>query len=227
MPPPTLIIADDHPLFRAALHGAVCKALPGVSIVEASELHGLQKAAETHTSADLILLDLHMPGARGLSALVYLRAQHPAIPVVIVSAVEEPAIIRRAMDFGASGYIPKSATLEQIGQALLSVLGGAVWLPPSYAASAANTQPDEDGERARKLSTLTPQQLRVLLMLADGMLNKQIAADLGLAEATVKTHVTAILRKLGVHRRTQVALMAQHLLQAEDVRFVPEELGDE
>lgn len=219
----TLIIADDHPLFRAALREAVTQLLPGVRVVEAASLDTLQQAVATHTDADLILLDLHMPGAQGFSSLVYLRAQYPAIPVAVVSAAEEPAVIRRALDFGAAAYIPKSTSIERIGAALRTVLDGGVWLPEGVPESSANDGETRERELAQRVASLTPQQLRVLLMLADGRLNKQIAADLEVSEATIKAHMTAILRKLGLFRRTQAAVLAQRLLQAEDASLqVPE-----
>ena len=211
----TLIIADDHPLFRAALREAVSRLLPGATIVEAGSLGSLEEAVQAHPNADLLLLDLFMPGARGFSALIQLRAQYPSIPIAIVSAAEEPAMIRRALDFGASGFIPKSASIEKIGTMLRAVLDGQVALPAGYveATSEAN-RPDR--EAARHIASLTPQQLRVLLLLADGFSNKAIAADLGVSEATVKAHVTIILRKLGLERRTQAALLAQRFFQVEN-----------
>ncbi len=210
----TLIIADDHPLFRSALRTAVAQLLPGVQIVEADSPEALHKAVQDHPRADLILLDLRMPGVQGFSALIGLRGQHPAIPVVLVSAVEEPAVMRRALDFGACGFIPKSAGIETIGEALHTVLEGGVWLPPGVPESTAD-EDAEERELAQRVSSLTPQQFRVLMMLADGRLNKQIAGDLNVSEATIKAHVTAILRKLGLYRRTQAAVLAQRLLKAE------------
>lgn len=208
----TLIIADDHPLFRAALCEAVSKLLPGATIVEAGSLGSLEEAVQAHPNADLLLLDLYMPGARGFSALIQLRAQYPSIPIAVVSAAEGQAIIRRALDFGASGFIPKSTSIEKIGEMLRAVLDGRVALPPGYveASSDANRH---DREAARQIASLTPQQLRVLLLLADGYANKAIAVDLSVSEATVKAHVTVILRKLGLERRTQAALLAQRFFQ--------------
>lgn len=222
----TLIIADDHPLFRAALREAVAQLLPGVRIFEASSLETLQQVVAEHTDADLILLDLHMPGAQGFSSLVYLRAQYPAIPVAVVSAAEEPAVIRRSLDFGAAAYIPKSTPIDEIGSALRSVLDGGVWLPAGVPDSSASDAEGKERELAQRIASLTPQQLRVLMMLADGRLNKQIAGDLEVSEATIKAHMTAILRKLGLYRRTQAAVLAQRLMQAEDASLqVPEDTG--
>jgi len=213
----TLVIADDHPLFRAALREAVSKLLPGATIIEAGSLGSLEEAVQAHPNADLLLLDLYMPGSRGFSALIQLRAQYPTIPIAVVSAAEDPAMIRRALDFGASGFIPKSASIEKIGEMLRAVLDGKVALPSGYV-QATSVSDRRDREVARQIASLTPQQLRVLLLLADGYSNKAIALDLGVSEATVKAHVTIILRKLDLERRTQAALLAQRFFQGEDYR---------
>ncbi|MBT3144373.1 response regulator transcription factor [Neptunomonas phycophila] len=206
-----IIIADDHPLFRAALRQAVSQAIEGVEIVEADSLEAVQEAVVVHGDADLVLLDLHMPGTNGFTGLVFLRGQNPGIPVVVVSGSEEVSVMKRSMDFGASGFIPKSAPLETISEAIVTVLEGEEWLPREI-----NEQPEQDvTEDERKfavaLASLTPQQFRVLTMLTEGLLNKQIAYELNVSEATIKAHVTAILRKLGVHSRTQAVIAAQHL----------------
>jgi len=207
----TLVIADDHPLFRAALKEAVGRHLPDAAIIEASSLDTLQRAIVDHSDVDLILLDLRMPGARGFSSLLYLRAEHPTIPVIVVSASESPSVVQRALDFGASGFIPKSARIEAIGEVLRTVLGGGVAAP--RAPNGLARVDLQDRESARRLSTLTPQQLKVLVLLADGQSNKYIAGNLAITEATVKAHITGILRKLGIERRTQAAILAQRLLQ--------------
>lgn len=205
-----VIIADDHPLFRAALKQAVTQAVPGVEVVEADSLTAVQGAAEQHTDADLILLDIHMPGAQGFSGLVFLRGQHPSIPVIVVSGSEEVHVMKRAMDYGASGFIPKSAPLETISEAIAQVLQGEEWLPEDISDSM-DELPEEDYNFATAIASLTPQQFRVLTMLTEGLLNKQIAYELSVSEATIKAHVTAILRKLGVHSRTQAVIAAQRL----------------
>jgi len=220
----TLIIADDHPLVRASLREAVGRLLPGTRVVEAASLESLEEAVQAHPNADLVLLDLRMPGARGFSALIELRAQYPSIPVSIVSGVEDPAIVRRAFDFGASGFIPKSASIETIGNMLRAMLQGRVALPPGYA-EILNDDRKQERELARRFSSLTQQQLRVLLLLEDGYPNKAIAADLRVSEATVKAHVTVILRKLGLESRTQAALLAQRLLHTK--HLAPGRQGDE
>jgi DNA-binding NarL/FixJ family response regulator len=216
----TLLIADDHPLFRSALRAAVSQVLPMAGTHEAESLPALLELLTAHPDTDLVLLDLRMPGARGFSSLIQLRGLYPAVPVSIVSAEEDPALMRRAIDFGATGFIPKSAGLPAIGAALEAMLGGAIWLPPGVP----EISPEEDSserELAQRIASLTPQQFRVLMALADGRLNKQIGGDLNITEATIKAHVTAILRKLGMYRRTQAALLAQRLLRAEPGSMMP------
>ena len=205
-----ILIADDHPLFRDALKHALGQAIPDALLLDADSVPALQALVEAHTEADLLLLDLQMPGANGFSALAYMRGQYPGLPVIVVSAQEEASTVRRAMAHGASGYIPKSASVETIGEAVRRVLDGDIWLPPHLAAAPGVLKPDEVNVAAH-IAELTPQQFRVLGMIAEGMLNKQIAFELGVSEATIKAHMTAIMRKLGVSNRTQVALCASQL----------------
>lgn len=205
-----IIIADDHPLFRAALKQAVTQAVPGVEIVEADSLVAVQEAVATHSDADLVLLDLHMPGTNGFTGLVFLRGQNPGIPVVVVSGSEQTQVMKRAIDYGASGFIPKSSPLDVIAEAITAVLEGEEWLPQDVPDDFDDV-PEEDQKFAANLASLTPQQFRVLTMLTEGLLNKQIAYELNVSEATIKAHVTAILRKLSVHSRTQAVIAAQRL----------------
>ena len=205
-----IIVADDHPLFREALQQALAPMMPGVSFIEAESFESLQTAVNDCEDADLVLLDLEMPGAQGFSVLAWLRTQHPALPVVVVSATSDAGVMRRAIDFGASGFIPKSSPVETISEAIAAVLEGEIWLPEA-ALALDDAAVSEDTELAQRVARLTPQQFRVLDMLAEGLLNKQIAAELKVSEATVKAHVTAIFRKLGVRSRTQAAVAARRI----------------
>jgi DNA-binding NarL/FixJ family response regulator len=199
-----LLIADDHPLFRGALREAVSGLFERAEIIEAGSLEEAAALLEQNSEVDLILLDLSMPGVRGFSGLMYLRAQYPSAPVAIVSAIDDPAIIGRCLDFGASAFIPKTLGVDAIRDAVVRVLDGAIWTPPHV-----DLDRGEDAEAATligRLGTLTPQQVRVLMMLSEGLLNKQIAYELKVSEATVKAHVSAILQKLGVESRTQAVI---------------------
>jgi len=200
-----LVIADDHPLFRGALREAVTGLIKHADIAEAGTFEEVPKLLDKG-DVDLVLLDLAMPGVRGFSGLMFLRAQYPSVPVVVVSANDDPAVIRRCMDFGASGFIPKTLGIEQMRDAVKRVLGGGVWTPPDVDLSGGSDA--ETAALMARLATLTPQQVRVLMMLSEGMLNKQIAYELTVSEATVKAHVSAILQKLGVDSRTQAVIAA-------------------
>src|ERR1700680_1932125 len=179
-----LVIADDHPLFRDALRQAVASVVSQAKIDEAGSFEALAPLPEQDCDIDLILLDLTMPGISGFSGLIYLRAQYPAIPVVIVSASDDGGTIRRSLDFGASGFIPKRFGVETLRDAIVKVMDGDVWVAPDTELSSAA---DPDMTRLRdRLVTLTPQQVRVLMMLSEGLLNKQIAYELGVSEASIK-----------------------------------------
>jgi DNA-binding NarL/FixJ family response regulator len=200
------LIADDHPLFRGALREAVSGLFQHVEIGEAGSFEDVAKLLEGGGEVDLILLDLNMPGVRGFSGLIYLRAQYPSVPIVVVSANDDPTVIRRCMDLGTSGFIPKTLGIEEMRGAIKRVLEGGVWTPPDVDLSTgADT---ETANLMARLASLTPQQVRVLMMLSEGLLNKQIAYELGVSEATVKAHVSAILQKLGVESRTQAVITA-------------------
>ncbi|NLC01385.1 MAG: response regulator transcription factor [Pseudomonas formosensis] len=206
-----ILIADDHPLFRSALFQALNTGLNGdIRLTEAGSIAELQSLLEQRSDWDLVLLDLNMPGAHGFSGLVLLRSQFPQIPVIVVSAQEEAAVVRRARDFGASGFIPKSSSLETIQSSVQDVLDGdTCW--PSQVDDQVSPLSSEQEAISSQLASLTPQQFRVLSMVCDGLLNKQIAYELQVSEATVKAHVTAIFRKLGVRTRTQAALALQQM----------------
>jgi DNA-binding NarL/FixJ family response regulator len=207
--PYRLVIADDHPLFRGALRAAVAGQFGDAGIAEAGTFDAVVSELDRGGDVDLVLLDLAMPGVRGFSGLMFLRAQYPSVPVVIVSANDDPAVIRRCMDFGASGFIPKTLGVEAMRTAVARVLEGGVWTPPDIDLSG---RPDAaTAELIGRLASLTPQQVRVLMMLSEGLLNKQIAYGLGVSEATVKAHVSAILQKLGVESRTQAVIAAARI----------------
>jgi DNA-binding NarL/FixJ family response regulator len=204
-----ILIADDHPLVRGALRQAVANAVAGADIVECGSLDEAIKSLDANPEVDLILLDLAMPGVRGYSGLMMLRAQYPSAPIVVVSAREERNVIRLCLDFGASGFIPKSTDMETMQSAIRTVLAGDVWAPPDVDLNAPMDR--EAAENVRRLASLTPQQARVLMMLSEGLLNKQIAYELSVSEATVKAHVSAILQKLGVESRTQAVIAAARI----------------
>ncbi len=209
-----VIIADDHPLFRDALKQTLATSLPGVGITEVGSVEKLLDALAEHPNADLVLLDLKMPGEKGaaslsgLTGLMYLRSQHPGIPVVIVSATDNPSMVRRCSNLGAAGFISKSLPVDKIRQAVKTILEGGVWFSDDAQSDAGA---GELGELSARLATLTPQQVRVLSMLGQGLLNKQIAFELSVSEATVKAHVSAILQKLGVDSRTQAVIAVNRI----------------
>jgi DNA-binding NarL/FixJ family response regulator len=212
------VIADDHPLFRGALRQALEDMLDSVKIEEAASFDEVVRAVGGAGETDLVLLDLNMPGADGFAGLIHLRSQYPAVPVVVVSASDERTVIRRSLEFGASGFIPKSVGVDQIRLAMRHILGGEVWVPDSYYAGGGEDA-EADGTASR-LAKLTPQQMRVLAMLSRGLLNKQIAFALGVSEATVKAHVSAILQKLHVDSRTQ-AVIAVSRIETDDPPAMP------
>lgn len=215
-----LLIADDHPLFREALKGFISKYYPHTHIYEADNAGALYKLVEQHPDADLLLLDLNMPDTVGFNSLIYLRSEYPALPVAIISAHETPQLMRRALEHGAVGFIPKSSSQDTLKLALECILQGSPWAPA--AAQDAPSISVEERNAANALRSLTPQQLRVLQMVCTGLLNKQIAYELNVSEATVKTHMTAILRKLGANNRTQAVLIANQLqLNPNELNFDP------
>ncbi|OLP58384.1 DNA-binding response regulator [Xaviernesmea oryzae] len=213
----TIIIADDHPLFRGAMAQALA-AENGPVIIEAQDFASLRHAVAETPEADLLLLDLTMPGVSGFSGLMSLRVEHPALPVMVVSAHDDPATIQRALDLGACGFLSKSAGLDEIRAAIGTVLDGGIFMPPGFIPGA-GVDP-ENQTLLQRLQSLTPQQARVLSMLAEGLLNKQIAYELGVSEATIKAHVSAILLKLHVDSRTQAVIHYGRILEREPERKV-------
>ncbi|HEY8568277.1 response regulator transcription factor [Microbulbifer sp.] len=215
------IIADDHPLFRNALRLSIQQTFPGAEIFEACDMQSLQQCVAEHPNCDLLLLDLHMPGAHGFSGLIFLSGQYPQLPVMVVSANEKPEIMCRAIDYGACGFLPKSAPVEQIAEALQQSLAGEIWLPPAVAERYESAGAEEDNGVVDVIATLTPQQFRVATMLAEGLLNKQIAYEMQVTEATVKAHLTALFRKLDVNSRTQAVLALSSLDVEAPGQFAP------
>jgi len=206
----TVIVADDHPLFRTAIKEALEANQGETTFLEASSFESLQKLVDENQDVDLVLLDLHMPGVTGFAGLVYLCKRYPSVPVVIISATEDPVVIQRALEHGAAGFIPKSSSIETITGAIDQVLMGEIWVPTSVQSNLPGSN-DSELELAERMAQLTPQQFKVLMMMSQGLLNKQIAYDLGVSEATIKAHVTAIMNKLGVSNRTQAVLAASQL----------------
>ena len=205
------LIIDDHPLFREALHSAVQMAYPEVDTVEARSITEALDLLAGAKPFDLALLDLSMPDVHGFEGLLQLRTRYPRLPVVIVSGYEEPKIISEALSYGAAGFIPKSARKSDLAAAIRSVMEGAIYVPETYEARTPDADSVDRADMVQRLSTLTPQQLRVLQMLRQGLLNKQIAYELSVSEATVKAHVSAILDKLGVDSRTQAVIAAARI----------------
>ena len=216
--PDKVIIADDHPLFRQALLETLKAKLSSTQWLEAETVTELDSVLEQTSDADLLLLDLNIPGAHGFNTLVHVRKHFPQIPVVVVSAYEDADTIAKAMEFGASGFVPKSTPVETIFAAISQVLSGGLWTPEILTSQ--NTVSSKS-DMAERVSSLTPQQYKILMMFAEGMLNKQIAYDLSVSEATIKAHATAIFRKLNVRNRTQAVIaigqldLTEHEFQGE------------
>lgn len=204
------IVADDHPLFRSAMVQALANYFNDCEVIQAEDMQSLQHSVANNIDADLLLLDLDMPGSHGFSGLAFISGHYPQIPVIVVSANEQANIIHRAMAHGAAGFLPKSSPPELIGAAINQVLMGELWLPADLP-PAGQVEDDPQAKTAEIIASFTPQQFRVAGMLTDGLLNKQIAYEMSVTEATVKAHLTAIFRKLGVHSRTQAVLAMSQL----------------
>lgn len=214
-----ILIADDHPLFRMALTQAIRAVVADAQVVEAESLAQVHRWLEDHADVDLVLLDLHMPGNHGLAGLASLRCRHPAVAVAMISANDDPAVVRRALDHGAQAFIPKSATPEDLQQALRAVFACEEWIPLALRGRMREAQA-EDTLLSRRLASLTAQQFRVLELVGMGRLNKQIAYELGIQERTVKAHVAAIFEKLGVRNRTQAGVLLKQLEINDPARVV-------
>ncbi|MEI4548702.1 response regulator transcription factor [Pseudoalteromonas spongiae] len=203
------LIADDHPLFREALKGALNGSFDDLEIFESESFDTTLQVLEQQ-ELDLLLLDLHMPGSGDLYGLIRIREDYPDLPIAVVSGTEDIQIVSKVMSYGALGFIPKSSSSAQIAAAIEEILDGETWLPESMADKVEEVI-EQDAELAQQIASLTPQQYKVLSYLHEGLLNKQIAYELNISEATVKAHITAIFRKLGVYNRTQAVLIASKL----------------
>lgn len=209
-----ILIADDHPLYRDALRISLDARLPDVSILEAADMQSTLAMLQETPELDLLLLDLHMPGSDDLFGLLHIRKLHPDVPVAVVSGLEQLELVNKVMNAGAMGFIPKITPASEVVEAINAMLEGDTWLPERVAGQVDDSD-DEFAALADKVATLTPSQYKVLCLLRDGLLNKQIGFQLGIAEKTVKTHVTSVLRKLEISNRTQAVLIANQLkLQA-------------
>lgn len=204
-----IVIADDHPLYRGALRQTLEAASPDHKIVEAEDLDSLLLLLRDGREVDLVLLDLNMPGVQGFSGLLFMRAQFPQLPVIIVSGSDDGATIGRSLELGASGFLPKSGPIPDIMNCINAVCAGDIWVPTGRTNIASLDEAETDF--LSRLSSLTPQQIRVLMMLSNGLMNKQIAYELSVSEATIKAHVSAILQKLNLDSRTQAAIAAARL----------------
>ena len=209
-------VADDHPLFRDAILTVIKQHYPDAVVVESTDLDSTITGLKLNSETDLLLLDLHMPGSQDLFGLIMVREQFPSIPVAIISADDELDTINRAMGHGACGYIPKSCSPQVIFNAISTMLDGELWVPDTIRG---NLTPvgNEEKSLAAKIATLTPQQYRVIYYLREGWLNKQIGYELGITEATIKAHLTAIFRKLGISNRTQAVAMLSKMSLKKDV----------
>jgi DNA-binding NarL/FixJ family response regulator len=222
-----ILLADDHPLFRLALAQAVRAVAVDAEIVETGDFDAVRADLATHVDTDLVLLDLHMPGSHGLMGLATLRGEHPAIAVVMISAHDDPATIRRALAYGAAGFISKRSGLDELQDALRAVLSAQTWLPPTLRGAVAATPASADDRAlAVRLAALSPQQMRVLGFVAEGLLNKQIADRLEVQERTVKAHLTAIFERLGVRNRTQAGVLLRSLAMSDPATSIERESGD-
>ncbi len=215
------LVIDDHPLFRDALRLAIASSYPNAEVIEASTITAAAQALSEGQPFDLVLLDLAMPGTRGFDGLLELRTVSPKQPIVIVSALDDARIVHEAMTCGAAGYISKSVKKPELAKAIQDVMAGVVILPAGYEPPRSDPGSHE-GDLAQRVASLTAQQLKVLQMVRQGMLNKQIAYELGVGETTVKAHVSEILRKLNVVSRTQAVIEVARL----DFDSILRERGD-
>ena len=209
------LIVDDHPLFRDALQSALKLAYPDAETVEARLIEDALAILDREQGFDLALLDLSIPDVQGFEGLLTIRTRYPRLPVVVVSGHEDPRIVTETLSYGAAGFIPKSARKDDLAKAIREIMDGEVYVPGNFAEQPADPAREDRAELVRRIATLTPQQMRVLGMLRQGLLNKQIAYELQVGETTVKAHVSEILRKLHVYSRTQAVIEVSRLEHGE------------
>jgi DNA-binding NarL/FixJ family response regulator len=209
------LIIDDHPLFREALRSALHLVYPDAETVEARLVEHALALLQEGGAFDLALLDLSIPDVQGFEGLLTIRTRYPRLPVVVVSGHEDPRIVSETLSYGAAGFIPKSARKDDLARAIRDVMEGEVYVPETLAEQPADASREDRAELVRRIATLTPQQMRVLGMLRQGLLNKQIAFELQVGETTVKAHVSEILRKLHVYSRTQAVIEVSRLEHGE------------
>jgi DNA-binding NarL/FixJ family response regulator len=205
----TLLVADDHPLYRDALRGALSKNINDLTLLEASNLDETVKCLSSQ-DVDLLLFDLHMPGSSDLFGLIHIRKLFPDLPVAVISGIEDVNIVAKVMQAGALGFVPKTTSAIHLAEAVRTMLDGDLWLPESMPSNVAEMD-EAFSQLVKQVSSLTPAQYKVLCLLRDGLLNKQIGYELDIAEATVKAHITAVFKKLGINNRTQAVLIASQL----------------
>lgn len=205
-----LLIADDHPLYRDALSGALTRAFGQVEVFQSQDIQSTEQLLRSEPDIDLLLLDLDMPGSTELFGLIHLRQIFSDLPVAVVSGSINNTIVQQVIGAGAQGFIPKTADSNTIKVAIESILDGEVWLPEDITGTEGSTDSNSDNLFER-ISSLTPAQYKILTRLKEGNLNKQIAVDLSISEATVKAHITAIFKKLGINNRSQAVLIAAKL----------------
>ena len=210
----TVLVADDHPLFREAIADAVRTMLDQVGVLEAGSLAEAIKHVENGSDIDLVLLDLRMPGTSGVKGVRTLRRRRPDIPVAIISALDDSLVVQKCFDAGAIGYIPKSLPRAGIADAIQTILDGGSFTPDGDALGSSIVDDEDDGDELTdamrcRFELLTNQQWKVLELMAQGLLNKQIAYEIDVQLTTVKAHVSSLLQKLGVSRRTQAVILYQ------------------
>jgi DNA-binding NarL/FixJ family response regulator len=214
-----ILIADDHPLFRMALVQAVGNLGEDVEVLEADSLDSARAVLGDRSDIDIVLLDLHMPGSHGLMGLVALRTEFPTVAVVMISANDDPQVMHRAITYGAAGFIPKRSSIADI-QAMLRTIIACEEPLPLPRQPGADTEAEQDRKLAKRLASLSPQQLKVLILVAEGLLNKQIADRLDIQERTVKAHMSAVFERLDVRNRTQASVLLRSLEVADPSRSV-------